>query len=243
MKKLIAVLSIFALACGASFAVSFDVNWDNDRNNNQYIQRDVTDLGTGYDGNIGFETEIINRDFRNGSLLDLTLYGIVDGTWLVDNNEPVVLKINGLENIDWADTETGSYWNEDDSYVALGFTFTPLPVEPDEPQGEGPWASIGGGMGMSEEYVVDLYLDLGVSLSEFIANGIVLNLSEYPFSDYSGFSVTEMNVQIHNYKPQQSNPVGQQLSAETTIIPEPATYAYGVMGLVSVFGLKRRIRK
>ena len=26
-------------------------------------------------------------------------------------------------------------------------------------------------------------------------------------------------------------------------IPEPATYAYGLMGLASVFGLKRRIRK
>ncbi len=28
-----------------------------------------------------------------------------------------------------------------------------------------------------------------------------------------------------------------------TLIPEPATYAYAAMGLVSVFGLKRRIRK
>ncbi|MBO7392594.1 MAG: hypothetical protein J6U98_00155 [Abditibacteriota bacterium] len=35
---------------------------------------------------------------------------------------------------------------------------------------------------------------------------------------------------------------GEEVESET-LIPEPATYAYGVMGLVSVFGLKRRIRK
>ena len=29
----------------------------------------------------------------------------------------------------------------------------------------------------------------------------------------------------------------------STVVPEPATYAYGVLGLLSVMGMKRRIRK
>ena len=73
--------------------------------------------------------------------------------------------------------------------------------------------------------------------------------SDYAFEPYLGMTITEMTVNIYNSKANQANPVGMQLTADIVDnnaeaeVPEPATYAYGVMGLASLLGMKRRIKK
>ena len=247
MKRIIAVLAVAALACGVAFAEGFDVNWENERNVNEYSPRTVSNFGTGNEGNIGFVTDIINRDYY-GNTLDLRLTGLTEGTWLLNENTDVNFSIGGLENIDWAELNglDGSYG--DPSYITIGMTFVE-PVVEDDPElgGDGPW----GGYydPMASNYDFDIALDFGMTVGDFIACGLNIKGSDYAFEPYLGMTITEMTVNIHNEKANQTNPVGMQLTADIVDnnaeaeVPEPATYAYGVMGLASLLGMKRRIKK
>ncbi|MBP5718804.1 MAG: hypothetical protein J6X53_07485, partial [Abditibacteriota bacterium] len=105
-------------------------------------------------------------------------------------------------------------------------------------------------------YEIPLEVGDYTSFESFLENGVTFtgqDLMDAMRADLAGRSVYGVQVNIVNSK-STANDAGTLTAnlkvtpyveepEEETEVPEPATYAYAAMGLMSVLGMKRRIRK
>ena len=216
MKRIFFVLALVAMAASCSFAAHYQ--WISTVENINFDVAQDDNGGYGY---------VPNADqFGNG--FNMTVLA----EWLVNANPgdelSITYQVLGItdEGLDFsaglatlnanADYQTGYASDlvfESGSAVVDGNTYTFTTTLTDA---------------MDKIQRMDVYAFYMYSTMSF--------LSEYDGTvDYNGqpaFHISNPRVFVN----------GQEVEAHT-LIPEPATYAYGVMGLVSVFGLKRRIKK
>ena len=220
MKKLIAILAVSALVTAAAFA-DFDINWglggrDNIQNNSD----------------LGFTDGFMSRDyyedsFFNGSgfvtmgVLELEVWGNVNGEWLLNPNDVYTFSLSGLGDARNISLMLGSGdlrgylrneylvndgYAEDDDLFVDGITLT----------------------GQDVMDITNLPEGTPIDLVSFFYSAIGEDVTDPSGGSYSlMFSVTSP----------------QDESEDDAEVPEPATYAYAAMGLVSLIGMKRRIKK
>ena len=228
MKKLIAILAVLAIACGAAFA-DFDLDWSG----NNGVTNNADDNG--------FSVTLSNNDVSRG--LDKSYDGLVNpaDSWLLNPNDELTLSIDGIQNMDWSGYDPyfpTNGWGGDGVglYVWIGD-----PYDYNSPV-------------MS--YEIPLEVGDYTSFESFLENGVTFtgqDLMDAMRADLAGRSVYGVQVNIVNSK-STANDAGTLTAnlkvtpyveepEEETEVPEPATYAYAAMGLMSVLGMKRRIRK
>jgi hypothetical protein len=222
MKKLISVLAIAALAMSAAFA-AYDVDWEG--NNRQYIENG---------DDLGFFALFEDNDF-SGDTLDFALHGeSVGDEWLLNPNDELTLFINGLDDMDWSFAGYVA-WGDDGIQLEINATKGDMDFDvPVELVDHVDFYNLPDGFTLTGQDLIDWGVPNGAGI-----NGITLYIvnGEADYNSYDGMPVYMFGTLTMYEEEQPEEP------DEDTEVPEPATYAYAAMGLVSVLGLKRRIKK
>ncbi len=229
MKKLTIITVVLAILCSAMVMAADlgNITW--------------TPLGTG----------VTATDNENGgTVLDLGadgfLYGLqadVENPWLYNSNDLISVSVDGFKDTpQWAVEIVNQYTNyvkgsmdlyNGDTLVASG-TVTPASAEVLGNNLNGTYVYSNGKVtaGSSEFNVV---------WSNEIPAGTPIDTIKV----YLDPDVLSLGLQILERTEQQALRDGRTLTINDpkVEVPEPATYAYAAMGLVSVLGLKRRVRK
>ena len=217
MKRILCVLALIAMAASCSLADT-TVRWD---------------LGKAHSGggvvDTGYYTEVVGLDGGETAYMYFTddFDGYVEdiraqGLWLTNGNvgDSVVVKYNisGFNSIayDTGMAKVRLYPNADAVASDDCITLGDYTLED---------GTVTFTYTLTEALPVAHTLYIEMNISPFDLD----NTESYqgnPAAKFSNLSVTVAEREI-----------------EPVYLPEPATYAYGVMGLLSVFGLKRRIKK
>ncbi|MBP5738354.1 MAG: hypothetical protein J6X38_04665 [Abditibacteriota bacterium] len=226
MKKLIAILAVLALAMSAAFAAeAIEVDWESNSSTVNNVNDD------------GFSTEV-----QGGSpYLDDVWEGFIQGEWLLQPEDELTISVSGLEDYDWSGAGGLPVdWGGD------GFLLNIYFGDGDKPYGEPDFT----------DFNVPIDITEPGDISDLLANGLTLTgaqiaeLGGYPTP--IGAPVYSFEFGVVNYTDNFSDGVNFTLNMsiapadneeEEPEVPEPATYAYAAMGLMSVLGMKRRIRK
>ena len=206
MKKLISVLALAALVCGAAFADVTMTDWE------PFVYGSTLSI-TDYEP-AGFDVEL--SEWVNSAALDVETHNV--SGWLYDPNVPITVTLSGFDNDafiasdnTWLMLEILN-WDED-RYADYELPFT----------GNGTYTFTSDNMSYDEEYPLD-----GTEVT------------------YVSFCVYDKDVSDDAHiNPGTSGRVTIAFGTpeEETVVPEPATAAYALMGLGSLVGIKRRIRK
>ncbi len=219
MKKVFMIIALVCLAVSSAFAATVTdwQTWDADDVLTDYISD--LETSTGFVLNVPEEMEGATDafDFISRS---------VDG-WLFDPNKPVSVNVTGLDSLQLASylpTDTVSmlciqlYDSNDMDHVMLyGKDIT----------GDGVYAFTDDDFITFDgdaEFDSDVHIG-GVDVYIYDASG---------GSHYTLYAVPGSNASVEFLFDEEEDPID---------VPEPATYAYGALGLVSLLGMKRRIRK
>ncbi len=222
-KKALMIIALVCLIASSAFAVSI-TDWETWFSNNP-IREYVSDLNPA-----GFVVDIPLTANAMGSV-DIVSNNVAD--WIFDENASVPVKITGFDNmrmiyevVSDADArnegEPVNIVREKELYVYYGF---------------------GNSDGLPLLYGITFYGDGVYSLkpSDFLEG-------DGTPSDYHGMPVTRVDAMITGSNLIMYAIPGTKGSVEffpedETEVPEPAACAYGALGLVSLLGMKRRIRK
>ncbi len=156
--------------------------------------------------------------------------------WLYNPNMPIFVRINGFVNL------------VEDSEPSI-------PVIPDQPVVKS-LKALSENEDASVRYL-NLYLAADNDENDYAEYNVVWtgngvykltpeDLIDSSISEETNISYAEFLFHTGNYNVMQVVPLTYgtvEIMTEYSEVPEPATYAYGVMGLISVFGLRRRIKK
>ena len=171
---------------------------------------------------LGFTDKLTSNDYDNGTF-SVAAFGNVVGDWLINPNDVISIGVSGLANLDWSDWGT-----LDNAY--LRFTHS-------------------GYVG------ADLFFDGFGNADSFFANGVTLTGAEFlSLTDIPSDAVVKWVDFFLQSDGNDANSVGTEYSLRFSItapqpdtpeteVPEPASAAYGLLGLGSLLGIKRRIRK
>ncbi len=221
MKKLIAVLAVPVIVCGAAFA-DFDIDWPETATNNA-------------DDN-GF-TSVLSADMISRGMIE-TYVGSVnpEGSWLLNPNDEMTLSIDGIQNMNWSGYDPSRPTNDGNNDGVGLYVFVENPDYP------------------GDFYGVPLEVGDYTSFESFVENGVTItgqNIIDAYQIDFTGRSVLGIQLTVANSYTTANNAgtlkvnltVNRYGEEEETVVPEPATVAYGALGFVSIIGMKRRIRK
>ncbi len=165
-------------------------------------------------GPASFDIDFVNEFAQSKPNFWVT--GQTVNNWLYDPNEPFTLTIGGFENggLTYRDNTTLFFTVQDEIFNGLTYG---VPFN---------------GPGVYTFTPADILPDYGYGDTPTTVGVIT----------FSGLEYGDIVV-----NPGASGSVAFTLGApdpeEETVVPEPATYAYAAMGLVSLMGMKRRIRK
>ena len=137
--------------------------------------------------------------------------------WLFDPNEPVTVTVTGFENSDTNNTMLGLYVNDDD-YLWAAY--------------EVPWEGAGTYTFTADNRVI-MDRQLAGSDITYIELWVYNADRDYLYVVPGETGSVRLTLGIPEEEPEE----------EDLVVPEPAAYAYGALGFVSVIGMKRRIRK
>ncbi|MBP5718001.1 MAG: hypothetical protein J6X53_03360 [Abditibacteriota bacterium] len=215
MKKLISVLAVFAMVCGAASAdvtMTDWVLWSNE-------DFDYVDTYTEDYAPAGFDIDTTGVNW--GTTFACESMNV--GGWLYNGNDSFTITFEGFEDEDfvWDDEAfpgllRAFFTNpENDAYVEYGLSW------------EGP-----GTYTFTAEDITDSYGSFeGKNVDMFTFDGFnpEFGYSLYILSGADG----RITVSVDTREPE----------TPETVVPEPACAAYGITGLVSLIGIKRRIKK
>ena len=215
MKKLIAVLAVPVIVCGAAFAAfAKGINDPSVTVSGWYETNDPDIVISDLQDDNGFTAS-------GGEYGSATYYlANVDG-WIYDPNETVTVSV--FEDF-------GSYMSAgreiEDLYIIVGA------IDMNSQSGQsGPNMVIyGAPYNGPGDYTLPVFQNDGIS------EGDTLNMALFSLSDEIGYYTVDMpaystlTVKFNADKPE-------------TVVPEPCTIAYALMGLGSIAGIKRRIKK
>ncbi|MBQ7525533.1 MAG: PEP-CTERM sorting domain-containing protein [Abditibacteriota bacterium] len=208
MKKLIFVLAVSVMVCGAAFADVTMTDWE------PLVYGSTLSI-TDYEP-AGFDVEL--SEWENAAHLDVETYNV--SGWLYDPNAPITVTISGFDN---------------DAFIASDNTWLMLDV-----------------MNWDEDRYADYELPFtGNGTYTFTSDNMPYYDEDYPLD---GIEVTYADIYIYDRDARDTAQIIPGASGrvtftvgtpeeEETVVPEPATYAYALMGLGSLAGIKRRIRK
>ena len=215
MKKLIAVLAVFAIVCGAASADVTMADWlmwsDQDF--------DLVDTYTEDYAPAGFDIDTTGMDW--GTTFACESMNV--GGWLYNGNDSFTITFEGFEDEDfvWDDEAFPGFlrvlvtnW-EDDACVEYGL----------------PWEGPGTYTFTAEDITSPDDLLEGKSVDMFTFDGFNAEFG-YSLSILSGAD-GRITVSVDTREPE----------TPETVVPEPATAAYALMGLGSLVGIKRRFKK
>ncbi len=215
MKKLISVLAVFAIVCGAASADVTMADWlmwsDQDF--------DLVDTYTEDYAPAGFDIDTTGVDWGTSFYCESSNVG----GWLYNGNDSFTITFEGFEDEDfvWDDEAFPGFlrvlvtnW-EDDACVEYGL----------------PWEGPGTYTFTAEDITSPDDLLEGKSVDMFTFDGFNAEFG-YSLSILSGAD-GRITVSVDTWEPE----------TPETVVPEPACAAYGITGLVSLIGIKRRIKK
>ncbi|MBQ7524895.1 MAG: hypothetical protein IJT09_00520 [Abditibacteriota bacterium] len=223
MKKLIAVLAVPVIVCGAAFA-AFDIDWSGNDNNTNNA-----------DDN-GFTTELLAGRISRGMLEDYIGSVNPEGSWLLDPNDELTLSIDGIQNMNWSGYDPRYPTNGQHGDGVGLYVFVENPDYP------------------GDFYGVPLEVGDYTSFESFVENGVTItgqNIIDAYHIDSTGRSVLGIGLTVANSYTTANDAgtlkvnltVNRYGEEEETVVPEPCTIAYALMGLGSIAGIKRRIKK
>jgi hypothetical protein len=198
MKKLISVLALAALVCGAAFADFTMTGWSAIAGVGAVTVTDYAPAGFNFEAEetevaFGFQTVNIN--------------------WLFNGNEPFTVTFSGFEDNDFTvpnNSSLGVYVGSWEQYVQSAL----------------PW--VGNGTYTFENFGGNFVDGFEVSYVQILGGN-------------GNYDLVLMNegatgrVTFALGTPEEETP--------ETAVPEPATAAYGIMGLASLMGMKKRFGK
>ncbi len=201
MKKLISVLALAALVCGAAFADFTMSDWSMVVANGAVT---VTDYApAGFDVDVEAIDSVAIFGFHNRN---------VSG-WLFDGNEPFTVTLSGFEDNDFNVPDDCSLWLR----IENGGSYAECAL---------PW--VGNGTYTFENFGGNFVDGFEVSYVQILGGN-------------GNYDLVLMNegatgrVTFALGTPEEETP--------ETAVPEPATAAYGIMGLASLMGMKKRFGK
>ncbi len=217
MKKVLFCAAIAILAASSVFAFTA-TEWDG-------MYSDLSPYISDYAGN-GFSVSFPDSE---GYLPTFFYTESVDG-WVYDRNEPIYTVYTGFENLYTTD---GFTLYSDEKAVTLDVMF--MSSESQSYWGYAKYGKLWAGAGeyaftpddLFEFYVYPSGWDGVNNVVSYISTGIVAD-------GYFGSGTPYMYL---------GGDGTFRFGREETVVPDPAACAYGVLGLVSVFGIKRRLRK